>query len=199
MGSGSLKKALVIWAGGFFLAGMIVGGLLASKLFLPSSTPPLLPIPALLQEAHRLVDKGLYAEAEKSYQAILARDPGNSEALTHLGNIAFRGGDVRRALRYYDEALRYDLSYAHALWDKGVALRAKGDDAGAIAAWEAFARLFPPDSSDVVQVKEWIAEAKARLDSSKGISLKPPKGLGAPSKELTEGWVKDKKVQEAKR
>src|SRR3989339_171531 len=85
-----------------------------------------------------------------------------------------------------EEALRRDPSYAHALWDKGLALRAKGDDAGAIKAWEAFVRLFPADSSDVVEVKKWIAEAQARLASAssnpegsakKLLLKKPPKGL----------------------
>ena len=110
----------------------------------------------------RRLDKGELAEAEKGYQAILARDPGNPEALTHIGNIAFQRGDVEKALLYYEEALRRDPAYAHALWDKGITLRAKGDNAGAIAAWEAFARLFPADSKDVVQVRKWIKEAQAR-------------------------------------
>lgn len=164
---------MVVWVCGSFLAGIVVGGLLTLKFLSPASTSTL-PLPALLEEAHRLLDKGQLAEAEKRYQAVLTRDPGNPEALTHLGNIAFGRGDVDLALRHYDAALRQDSSYAHALWDKGIALQAKGDDAGAIKTWEAFAQLFPPDSSDVVTVKKWIAEAKARLASS---SLVPPKSF----------------------
>jgi len=149
MGDRYSKKALVFTAVGFFLGGLVVGGLSTRTFFLPMSPPALLPLSAQLEEAHRLLDKGLIADAEKSYQAILGRDPGNPEALTHLGNVAFQQGDTERALRNYEEALRRDPSYAHALWDKGLALRAKGDDAGAIKAWEAFVRLFPADSSDV--------------------------------------------------
>lgn len=180
------KKTLVAGAVGLFLSGLIAGGLLTRALFFPASPPAPLSVPAHLEEAHRLLDKGLLADAEKSYLAVLGRDPVNPEALTHLGNVAFQQGDVERALRFYDAALRQDGSYAHALWDQGTALRAKGDDAGAIKAWEAFARLFPADSSDVVQVKKWIAEARARLGSAsnkpggsgKGfLSEKPPKGL----------------------
>lgn len=186
MGNRYGKKALVFTAVGFFLGGLVAGSLLTRIFFLPVSPPALLPLSAQLEEAHRLLDKGRIADAEKSYQAILGRDPGNPEALTHLGNVAFQQGDPERALRNYEEALRRDPSYAHALWDKGLALRAKGDDAGAIKAWEAFARLFPADSPDVVEVKKWIAEAQARLasassnpeGSAKKLLLKnPPKSL----------------------
>lgn len=180
------KKTLAAGAVGIFFSGLIVGGLLTRALFFPA--PPLAPlsVPAQLEEAHRLLDKGLLADAEKSYLAILGRDPVNPEALSHLGNVAFQQGDMERTLRFYDAALRQDPSYAHALWDKGTALRAKGDDAGAIKAWEAFARLFPTDSSDVAQVRKWIAEAQARLGSASNkpggsgktfLSEKPPKGL----------------------
>ena len=129
-----------------------------SKFFSPASPPPDIPIPQLLSETHLLLEKGQFAEAEKSYRAVLSRDPGNPEAITHLGNIASQRGDVETALRYYEEALRRDPSYIHALWDKGLAFRDKGDDVGAIQAWEAFVRLVPPDSKDAVTVKKWIDE-----------------------------------------
>lgn len=177
MGSRRLKKVLALWPAGLFLAGLVAGGLLTLRFFSPASPPPPFPIAASLEEAHRLLDKGLYDEAEKKYLAILARDPGNAEALTHLGNIAFRNGDAEDALRNYDEALLRDSSYAHALWDKGLALQAKGDNAGAIRAWEAFARLFPADSADVVTVKKWIAEAQKQRGSSKPVSLVPAEAL----------------------
>lgn len=186
MGDRYSKKTLVSIAVGFFFTGLVVGSLATRAFFLPASPPALLPLPAQLEEAHRLLDKGLLADAEKNYLAILGRDPVNPEALTHLGNVAFQQGDTERALRFYDAALRENGSYAHALWDKGAALRAKGDDAGAIKAWEAFANLFPADSSDVIQVKKWIAEVRARLGSpssklegapKKLLLEKPPKGL----------------------
>ena len=180
--SPSSKKVLALWGTGLFLCGVVVGGFWAPRFFAPPTTPPTLPLVATLDEAHRLLDKGLDAEAEKSYLAILARDPANPEALTHLGNVAFGRGDIDLALRYYEASLRQDPSYAHALWDKGNALRGRGDDAGAIQAWEVFAGLFPPDSSDVVQAKKWIAEAKARLSSPSAVLLKPPESLRKPSK-----------------
>lgn len=192
MGTLGQKKALVIWAGSSFLLGMVVGGFLTSVFFFRASPPLPLAISAQLEEAHRLLDKGLDAEAEKSYQGVLSRDPGNPETLTHLGNIAFHWRDVEKALAYYEEALRRDPLYAHALWDKGIALQAKGDGVGAIAAWEAVAQLFPPDSADVITVKKWIAEAQGNLGSTKGVFLKPTETLKELSRRSSESVVKDK-------
>ena len=191
----AIQERKGLWALGaavLFVLGVVFGGLLVSKFFSPASPPADLPLPLLLEESHRLLERGRLGEAEKNYQTVLTRDPGNPEALTHLGNIAFGRGDVDLALRYYETALRQDSSYAHALWDKGIALQAKGDDAGAIATWEAFAGLFPPDSSDVVTVKKWIAEAQGRLGSAKGVILKPAETLKELSRRSSENVVKDK-------
>jgi tetratricopeptide (TPR) repeat protein len=148
----------------------------------------------LLKEAHRLLDQGRFPDAERAYQKILARDIGNPEALTHLGNIAFQRGDVDRALSYYDEALRRGPQYGHALWDKGIALRSQGDNAGAIAAWEAFARLYPADSQDVITVKQWIAEAQTQLGSGKAVSL-PEEMIRKLSKMSEPGVAKEKAIR----
>lgn len=160
------QRALVLTALGSLVIGLLVGGLAAYAVLFPAPPPVALDIEGQLKEAHALLDKNLLAVAESRYLAILGRDPGNPEALTHLGNVAFQRRDIGRALRFYDMALQQDSSYAHALWDKGIALRTKGDNTGAIEAWEAFSRLLPPDSSDVIQVKKWIAEARTQVGSA---------------------------------
>ena len=163
------KAFLALGAAALLIVGGVFGGLLVSKFFAPAFPPADLPIPQLLADTHLLLDKGQLAEAEKNYRAVLGRHPGNPEAITHLGNIASQRGDFEAALRYYDEALRYDPSYIHALWDKGLALRDKGDDVGAIQTWEAFVRLVPADSKDAVTVKKWIAEAQARVKAAQTV------------------------------
>jgi tetratricopeptide (TPR) repeat protein len=189
------KKVLLLCSAGSFLAGLVVGGFFGVGFFSSPPPPATLPLLDLLKEAHRLLDQGRFPDAERAYQNILGRDIGNPEALTHLGNIAFQKGDAERALSYYDEALRRDPAYAHALWDKGIALQGKGDDAGAIAAWEAFARLYPPDSSDVVTVKKWIAEAQARPGSGRAPSVKPDEMIRKLSKISEAGASKDKSAK----
>jgi tetratricopeptide (TPR) repeat protein len=179
------KKTFLFSVIGFFLSGVLIGGVLTRAFLSPASPPAFLDISSQLREAHALLDKNLLADAERSYLAVLNRDPGNPEALSHLGNVAFQQGDIERALRFYDMALQQDPSYAHALWDKGIALRAKGDKTGAIKAWEAFARLFPADSPDVIQVKKWIAEAQTQVASGppsrdenlRKLFAKPPEPL----------------------
>lgn len=158
------RKALIaVGAVLLFVFGLVFGGLMVSKFFSPASPTFDIPIPQFLAETHLLLDKGQLAEAEKNYRLVLEKEPGNPEAITHLGNIASQRGDLETALRYYNDALGRDPSYLHALWDKALVLKAKGDDAGAIQTWEAFISLVPPDSQDVTTIKKWIAEAQARL------------------------------------
>lgn len=167
------RKGLVaLGAALLFILGAGAGVLLVQKIAPPVSSLPDLPISQLLADTHLLLDKGQLADAERNYRLILDRDPGNPEAITHLGNIASQRGDLDTALRYYDDALQRNPSYIHALWDKALALRAKGDDVGAIQAWESFVRLVPPDSTDATTVKKWIAEAQARV--AKGIAGSQP-------------------------
>jgi len=85
------KALLVRGAAALLIVGGVFGGLLVSKFFSSASPPADLPIPQLLADTHLLLDKGQLAEAEKNYRAVLGRDPGNPEAITHLGNIALFG------------------------------------------------------------------------------------------------------------
>lgn len=162
-----------VWIAGLggaalLILGAIVGGLLSNPIFAPASSPSATPIPQLLAEAHQLLDKGDWVEAEKNYLSILKKDPANPEAITHIGNIASARGDMAVALRHYNEALRSDPSYIHALWDKALVLRDQGNDVGAIKVWEAFARLVPADSKDAATVNSWIAEGRERLATRLG-------------------------------
>lgn len=57
-----------------------------------------------------------------------------------------------------DRPLSLSPQYTRALFDKGQALKAKGDTKGAIEVFQRFLALVPPDSDDAKQVKEWIAK-----------------------------------------
>ena len=87
-------------------------------------------------------------------------DPHQVEALTHLGNILMRNNRLDDAVRLYDRALEFDANYAHALFDKGQALKEKGDAKGATEIWRRFLALVPSDSDDAKRVKGWMAELR---------------------------------------
>jgi cytochrome c-type biogenesis protein CcmH/NrfG len=169
----SRKGLLALGAALLFILGAGAGVLLVKKFYSPTASLPDLPISQLLANTHQLLDKGQLDEAERNYRLILDRDPGNPEVITHLGNIASQRGDLDTALRYYGDALQRNPSYLHALWDKALALRAKGNDAGAIQTWEAFIRLVPPESQDAATVNKLIAESRARLAGQ----VMPPPGI----------------------
>jgi cytochrome c-type biogenesis protein CcmH/NrfG len=70
-------------------------------------------------------------------------NPRHVEALTHLGNLLMRSNRLDDAITLYDRALGFDPNYAHALFDKGQALKEKGDAKGAAEAWKRFLALVP--------------------------------------------------------
>jgi len=115
-------------------------------------------IDASLKAAHASLDAGDIQAAWDKYHQVLMANPHNVEALTHLGNILMRGNQLDEAIRLYDRALGFDANYAHALFDKGQALKEKGDAKGAAEAWKRFLTLVPADSDDAKKVKGWLAE-----------------------------------------
>jgi tetratricopeptide (TPR) repeat protein len=115
-------------------------------------------INAALKEAHEALDVGDLKGAWEKYHQVLMTDPHHVEALTHLGNIFMRQNQLDEAIRLYDRALTLDANYAHALFDKGQALKEKGEAKGASEAWTRFLTLVPADSEDAKKVKAWLAE-----------------------------------------
>lgn len=131
-------------------------------------------IDSALKAAHASLEAGDLKAAWDKYHQILISDPSQVEALTHLGVIMMGSNRPDEAIKLYDRALRLNPQYAHALFDKGQALKEKGDAKGATEAFKQFLALVPPDSDDAKRVKGWIAEL-AR-------SGKPQKGTAETSK-----------------
>jgi tetratricopeptide (TPR) repeat protein len=109
-------------------------------------------IDATLKAAHASLDAGDLQAAWDKYHQVIMTDPHHVEALTHLGNILMRGNQLDEAIRLYDRALGFDANYAHALFDKGQALKEKGDAKGA-RGLEAVLTLVPADSDDAKRSK----------------------------------------------
>jgi tetratricopeptide (TPR) repeat protein len=130
----------------------------------------------MLRAAHGALDAGRYPEAIAAYKAVLAREPRNVDAITHLGVILARAGHDAEALEAFDRALEIEPDYAHALWDKAQVLEARGDDAGVIATLERFVRVGPA-GPDRDRALEHIRAARARQDAS---AARPAPGAPPP-------------------
>jgi tetratricopeptide (TPR) repeat protein len=118
------------------------------------------PIAGLLQLAHAELDQGRLDEARVVYGRVLAREPRNVEAITHLGAVLYGGGRVDEALAKVEEALRIDPAYIHAHWDRTQYLfYGKRDFPAAVKAAEAFLRVLP-EGPDADSVRKLMGEAK---------------------------------------
>ncbi len=93
----------------------------------------------MLQAARASLLGGRYSEAIAAYQAVLKRDHGNVDALTHLGLIVAIGGHADAALETFERALAIDPNYPPALLYRGQLLYdVKKDYAGAARSWDKF-------------------------------------------------------------
>lgn len=119
----------------------------------------------MLQAAKAALDAGRFAEAAAAYRAVLERDPRNVEAITRMGNILERQGQMDLALEVYDKALAIDPRSLQTLWDKGSLLFQRANYAGALTAWQALFEAAPPGPDrDFVELR--MADARARLAAS---------------------------------
>ncbi len=117
------------------------------------------PVATLLQFAHVALDQGRLAEVRQAYGRVLAREPRNAEAITHLGAVLFQEGRTDEALAKVEEALRIDPSYIHALWDRVQYLHAKEDYAATVTAADAFLRVVP-DGADAESIRRLRDQAR---------------------------------------
>lgn len=122
----------------------------------PSLSPS--EVESTLRAAHAALDAGDLQAAWDKYHQILLTDRNNVETLTHLGILMVQSNQTDEAITLFDRALGLNPQYAHALFDKGKALKAKGDAKGATESFRRFLALVPPDSDDAKQVNGWIAE-----------------------------------------
>jgi len=89
-------------------------------------------------------------------RSVLAREPRNVEAITHLGAVLYQEQRV-------DEALRIDPKYVHAHWDRAQYLfYGKRDFPATVRAAEAFREVAPrgPDSDSV---RALMSQARERV------------------------------------
>ena len=193
-----LRRPLpILGVGGLLLVGGVAGGvaagrglgpgrpvtgamaapLVASRIdlqaLLPTTVAESTPIAGLLESAHGALDQGRLDEARSIYTRVLAREPRNVEAITHLGAALYQEQRVDEAVASVDEALRIDPTYIRAHWDRVQYLfYGKQDYAAAARAAEAFLQV-APRGPDADTMRALIAQARERGARSGG-APRPP-------------------------
>lgn len=77
-------------------------------------------------------DEATFDAAEVEYRAAIALDPSLANALTNLGNLLFRRGDVATAEKLYSRALQIDAEQPEAFYNLGFLQYDRADIRGAI-------------------------------------------------------------------
>lgn len=109
----------------------------------PNDSSLLVQVGAIYHTSHQ------FQRAAGYYGDALKLDPKNVSVRTKLASSLYRGGDVDGAIAQLDKALTYDPKDANALFDLGmVKLQGKGDDKGALAAWQRLLKTNPQLSED---------------------------------------------------
>jgi tetratricopeptide (TPR) repeat protein len=112
-----------------------------------------------LAQAAAAVRSGDYGRAETLYNAALANQPGNVEALAGLGDLARRRGDAARSTQLYERVLAQNPSYLPALIASADAKWASGNRAGALVLYRRVVEQVGPNS-------EYGARAQARINEA---------------------------------
>ena len=99
--------------------------------------------PATLELAAQATRRGELDRAERIYQAILARDPNESQALAGLGDVLRSRGDPWGAIEVYQRAIKINPSYLPALLGLADTQWARGDHAGAAQSYKRIVDHFP--------------------------------------------------------
>jgi predicted Zn finger-like uncharacterized protein len=114
---------------------------------------------AALSQAAAAVRSGDFGRAEALYNAALASQPGNVEALSGLGDLARRRGDAARAAQLYDQVLAQNPSYLPAMIASADQKWASGNRQGALL-------LYRRIVDQVGTSSDYGARAQARINEA---------------------------------
>jgi len=100
---------------------------------------------AVLEDAVRLHQQGNLAQAERLYGEVLARDPGNADALHLLGMIGLQRGEARAARDLIRKAIAINDRVASYHFHHALALQSLDDMQGAVDSYRRALALKPDD------------------------------------------------------
>ncbi|MGH9189185.1 MAG: tetratricopeptide repeat protein [Acidimicrobiales bacterium] len=123
-------------------------------------------------QAIELERQGKAVEALKVYDAILAEDPGNAEALAYRGWLLKRAGLADEALATLDRAIAADPKYPDAHFFRGMVLYQDRDDpAGAAGEFQTFLASGPP--AEMVPMVQSVLDRATADAARKGTPVTP--------------------------
>jgi tetratricopeptide (TPR) repeat protein len=128
---------------------------------------------AALTQAAGAVRGGDLARAETLYNAALANQPGNVEALSGLGDVARRRGDPARAAQLYDQVLAQNPSYLPAIIASADLKWASGNREAALL-------LYRRIVDQVGTSSDYGARAQARISEAGSATSAPQSSPGVP-------------------
>ncbi len=126
----------------------------------------------LLTQASAALRAGELDKAERLYRGVLAKQPGNTEALAGLGDISARRKDPAAAKEAYDQVLEQNPNYLPALLGKADQSWAAGDHAAAVRLYQRVLEGAGPGTDYGQRAAARLAEHR-RMGSSKDAGAAP--------------------------
>jgi tetratricopeptide (TPR) repeat protein len=131
-----------------------------------------------MKAAQTAIRKGDWNHARTIYEALVSRNPSDSEALSGLGDVARAQGDSAGALSAYRRALAVNPSYLPSLLGVADTQWASGDHGGAMRGYKDIVDRFPEGT--------YPAYVKARTESAPAPAtattvVVPPAASSAPA------------------
>jgi tetratricopeptide (TPR) repeat protein len=118
---------------------------------------------AAVKAGNLLYDAQRYVEAIGFYQQAFAVNKTDINVSTDLGTALWYVGRADEALAQYDKSLALNPTHAQTLFNVGIVrAEGKGDNAGAVAAWEQLLKA-NPDYPAAARVATMMAAARQKL------------------------------------
>jgi Flp pilus assembly protein TadD len=140
----------------------------------------------LLRQASQAAASRQYDRAEQLYNAALAKNPGDTEAYSGLGDVARARGDRATARSYYEKVLARNPQYLPAIAALGDIKWEMGDRAGAVALYRELVENSPQSPlarrarERIAQVENPSATRTAPTEAPRAPEKPSPPSGGAP-------------------
>lgn len=100
-----------------------------------------------------------------SYGRAIMQDPLNPNLRVNVGGVYYAIQNYDMAIRFFTDAINLKSDFANGYFNLSVALRDKGDLAGAQQTAEKLLTLLPADSPDYKTINDYIADLKSKTEN----------------------------------